>query len=108
MPEALLDGAGDLVFSLDNIWISKLDGCKLKKVLIPATFAGQIIPHGISRNIKHILRITCMSTGAACITTHMVISQLTEPVRMHLEEMDMQIWRHLTVKRRQKPYMIPS
>jgi hypothetical protein len=65
----------DSAFSLDKVGISDWEGQQPKKVLVPRTAGGETIHHRISRNVKRILVVTCISPGGAYLTPCMVTSQ---------------------------------
>jgi hypothetical protein len=52
----------ELVFNLDEVGISDWEDRKTRNIVVPATKRGQTIHHGISRNVKHISAIACVST----------------------------------------------
>jgi hypothetical protein len=53
----------DLVFNLDEVEISDLEDRKPKNVVVPITVAAHNIHHRISRNMKHISVVACISSG---------------------------------------------
>jgi hypothetical protein len=75
------------VFNLDEVGSSEWEDHKSKNVLVPVTSAGQTVHHGISRNLKHITIITCVSTRSGCLVPSMIRSQALEPIRLRLAEL---------------------
>jgi hypothetical protein len=55
----------ELVFNRDEVWISDWEDrkTKTKTVTIPATIRGQTIDHEISRTVKHVSVIACVSAA---------------------------------------------
>jgi hypothetical protein len=105
MHEALQGCPTNLVFNLDEVGISDWEDRKPKKVVVPVTVAAHNIHHRISRNVKHISIVTCISAGGACLTPYVVISQDSAALHQALEATGMQIGKHLILKQRAKPYV---
>jgi hypothetical protein len=74
----------ELVFNLDEVGISEWEDRKDKKVIVPKTMEGQTIHHRVSRNVKHISIITCITAGGESLTPYMVTSQDSERLRRRL------------------------
>jgi hypothetical protein len=53
----------ELVFNLDELGISEWEDRKTKKVIALAPMFGRTIYHGVSRNMKHISLIACLSAA---------------------------------------------
>jgi hypothetical protein len=53
----------ELVSNLDEVGISDWGDRKTKTVIVPATIHGQTIHNEISRTVKHISVIACISTA---------------------------------------------
>jgi hypothetical protein len=105
MHETLQGCPADLVFNLDDVGISDLEDRKPKKAVVPIIVAAHNIHHRISRNVKHISIVTCISAGAACLTPYVVISQDSMALHRALEATGMQIGKHLILKQRAKSYV---
>jgi hypothetical protein len=103
MHETLQGCPADLVFNLDEVGISDWEDRKPKKVVVPITMAARNIRHRISRNVKHISIVTCISPGSACLTPYVVTSQDFEALHRALEATGMQIGKHLILKQCAKP-----
>jgi hypothetical protein len=59
-----VQGCGaELVFNLDEVGISDWEHRKTKKVIALAAMSRQTIHHGVSRNVKQISVITCLSAA---------------------------------------------
>jgi hypothetical protein len=52
----------ELVFDLDEVGMSDWEDRKDKKVVVPAALDSQMIYHRVSRNVRHISIIACIST----------------------------------------------
>jgi hypothetical protein len=57
----------ELVFHLDEVGISDWEDCKTKKVIDLAAIFSQTMRHGLSRNMKHIAVIACMSAAGSSL-----------------------------------------
>jgi hypothetical protein len=95
----------DLVFNLGEIGISDWEDRKPKKVVVPINMAAHNIHHRISRNVKYISIVTCISASGACLTPYVVTSRDSAALRRALEATGMQIGKHLILKQRAKPYV---
>jgi hypothetical protein len=93
-----------LIFNLDEVGISDWKDRKPKKVVVPIIAAAHDIHYRISRNVKHISIVTCISAGGACLTAYVVTSQDSAALHQALEATGMQIGKHLILKQRAKPY----
>jgi hypothetical protein len=65
----------EFVFNLDEVGISDWEDRKTKKVIALATMFGQTIYHGVSRNVKHISVIACLSAAGQSLLHYIVTSQ---------------------------------
>jgi acyl-[acyl carrier protein]--UDP-N-acetylglucosamine O-acyltransferase len=65
----------ELVFNLDEAGISDWEDRKTKTVPVPATMGGQTILHEISRTVKHISMISCVSAAEESVAPYVIISQ---------------------------------
>jgi hypothetical protein len=74
MHETLPGCPVDLVFTRHEVGISDCGDRKPKKVVVPISMAGHNIHHRISRNVKRISVITCISAGGACLAPYVVTS----------------------------------
>jgi hypothetical protein len=101
--ETLQGCPADLVFHLDEVGISDWDDRKPKKVVVPISVAAHNIHHRISRNVKHVSIVTCISAGGACLIPYLVTSQDSTALHRALEATGMQIGKHLILKQRAKP-----
>jgi hypothetical protein len=71
----------ELVLNLDEVGVSEWEGRKDKKVVIPRVLSGQRIHLRVSRNLKHISVITCISAAEKSLTPYIVTSQDSESLR---------------------------
>jgi hypothetical protein len=65
----------ELVFNLDEVGISVWDDRKQKKVIVPAAMLGQMMHHGVSRKVKHISVIVCVSAAGPSLLPYILTSQ---------------------------------
>jgi hypothetical protein len=63
MEEALEGSVRELVFDLDKVGVSEWKGDTPKKVVIPASTAGDSIHHGVNRNLKHVPIVKCIEAS---------------------------------------------
>jgi hypothetical protein len=61
----------ELVFNLDEVGLSDWEDRKMKTktVIVPATMPGQTIHHEISRTVKHVSVIACISAAEESLTS---------------------------------------
>jgi hypothetical protein len=66
----------ELMFNLDEVGISDWEDrkTKTKTVIVPATMRGQTIYHEISRTVKHISVISCVSAARESLTPYIITS----------------------------------
>jgi hypothetical protein len=65
MREAMHNSSNNQLLNLDELRIPEWEDCRSKKVLLPATSAGETFNHGISRNSKSITIMTYIFAGLA-------------------------------------------
>jgi hypothetical protein len=95
----------DLVFNLDEVGISDWEDRKTKKVVVPAAMLGQTIHHGVSRQVKRISVIVCVSDAGASLLPYIIPSQNSSVVQEHLNEQGVCFGRDMILKFNQKPYI---
>lgn len=111
--EAALEGFRDhvhgacaeLLFNLDEIGISEWEDRVARKVIVPSTMKGQLIFHGIHRNLKHISVVVCISAAGEHMTPFFVCSQLNDAVERRLKTIGFRMGVDFILKHRSKPYM---
>jgi hypothetical protein len=74
----------ELVFNLDEVGISEWEGRKDKKAIDPKTIDGQTTHDRVSRNVKHISIITCITAGGESLAPYIVRPQDSERLRKRL------------------------
>jgi hypothetical protein len=74
-------------------------------VVVPRIAALDSVHHRLSRSLKHIPVVACISASAVCLTPYVVTSQDSAAVRRDLETDGMQVGRHLMLKHRDEPYV---
>jgi hypothetical protein len=97
--------AVEFVLNLDEVKISDWEDRKPKKVVVRITVSAHNIHHRIPRSVGHISIVTCISAGDAFLTPYEVTSQDSEAVHRALEATGMQLWKHLILKRRDRPWV---
>jgi hypothetical protein len=94
----------ELVFNLDEVGISDWEDRKTKKVSALAAMFGQTIHHGVSRNVKHISVIACLSAAGESLLLYMVTSQNSSTLQGYLNKQGVRFGRDFALKFSQKPY----
>jgi hypothetical protein len=95
----------ELVFSLDEVGISDWEDRKSRKVIVPATMRGHPIHHQISRAVKHISLIACMSAAGKSLTPYMITSQDSLSLREQLRKHGVRFGTDFVLKHNQTPYI---
>jgi hypothetical protein len=93
----------ELVFNLFEVGISDWKDCKTRKVLVPTTMLGQTIHHGISRTVKHISVIACISAAGESLIPYMITSQDSASVREQLKKHGVRFGTGLVLKSNAEP-----
>jgi hypothetical protein len=93
-----------LVFNLDEVGISDWEDRKPTNVMVSITASLHNIHRRISRSVKHISIVTCISADGACLIPYVVISQDSEAIHRALEATGMQLGTNMILKHRDKPY----
>jgi hypothetical protein len=94
----------ELVFNLDEVGISDWEDRKAKKVIVAAALLGQTIHYGVSRNVKHISVIACLSAAGESLFHYIVTSHNSSTVQGHLKKHAVRFGRDFTLKFNQKAY----
>jgi hypothetical protein len=95
----------ELVFNLNEIGISDWEDRKTKKVLAAAAMFGQTMHHGLSRIVKHISMIACVSVAGKSRLPYMVTSENSSTVQEHFRKQGVRLGRDFILKFNQKPYI---
>jgi hypothetical protein len=64
----------ELVLDLDEIGISDWENRKTTKAMVPAAMLGPMLHHGVSRNVKQISVIACMSAAGELLLPDIMTS----------------------------------
>jgi hypothetical protein len=92
------------VFNLGEVGISAWENGKTKELIALAAMFGQTIHHGVSRNVKHISVIACVSAAGESLLHDKVTSQNSPTVQEHLTKQRVRFGRDFALKFSQKPY----
>jgi hypothetical protein len=95
----------ELVFNLDEIGISDWEDRTTKTVIVPATMVGQNIHHEISRMVKHISVIACVSAAGESLTSYILTSQASRLIREQLKKDDVRFGMDFVLSWKLKPYI---
>jgi hypothetical protein len=85
MHETLQGCPADFLVNLHEVGISDWEDRKPKKVVVPITVSAHDSHHRISRNVKRISIMTCISASGACLTPYVVTSQDSAALHRALE-----------------------
>jgi hypothetical protein len=78
---------------------------KDKKVIVPTALDGQTIHHRISRNVRHISIIACISAGGESVTPYIVTSQDFDRVRERPKSRGVRLGVDFVLRHRSKRYL---
>jgi hypothetical protein len=87
-----------LVFNLDEVDMSEWEDRKPKKVIVPKTITEDTVYHRVSRGVKHISIVICITAARESLTPYIVTSQDSEPLRKRLMRQDFRIGIDLVLK----------
>jgi hypothetical protein len=93
----------ELVFNRDEVGISDSEDCKTKRVIASATIRGQTIHHEISRTVKHISVITCVSTAAESFIPDLITLQAPTSVQERLKKEGVQFGMDFVLRSNARP-----
>jgi hypothetical protein len=93
-----------LVFNRDEAGIADWEDRETKKVIVPAAMLGQTMHYGVSRNVKHILVIACVSAAGGPLLQDIITSQNSPTLHDHLKKQGVRFGRDFALKFNQKPY----
>jgi hypothetical protein len=95
----------ELVFNLDEVGISDWEDRKTRKVVGPATMGRRPIHHAVSRNVKHISVIACMSAAGESPMPYIITSQNYPAVQEQLRQHGVRFGDDLILKSNHRPYV---
>jgi hypothetical protein len=95
----------ELVFDLDEVGISECGDRKDRKAIVRKTMNGQTIHYRVSRNVKQISIITCITAGGKSLTPYIVTSQNSERLGKRLMARGVRSGLDFMLKHRSKPYI---
>jgi hypothetical protein len=95
----------ELVFNLDEVGISDWEDRKTKRVIVPPTMCGQAIHHAISRTLKQISVIACVSAAGASFTPYIITSQVPTSVQERLKKEGVRFGTDFVLMSNPKPYI---
>jgi hypothetical protein len=92
------------MFNLDEVGIPDWEDRKTKKVIALAVMFGQTRHHGVSRNVKHISVIACLSAAGESLLHYIVTPQNSPTVKAYLKKQGVRFGRDFALEFSQKPY----
>jgi hypothetical protein len=95
----------ELVFNLDEVGISDWEDRKTKSVLVPRSMADQAVHHKVSRKLKHVSVIACVSAAGESLMPYIVTSQDSTRIREQLKKSGVRFGTDFILKQRSKPYI---
>jgi hypothetical protein len=93
------------VFNLDEVGISDWEDRKTKTIIVPATMRGQTIDHEISRTVKHISVIACISAAEESLTLYIITSQAPTLVQERLKKEGVRFGTDFILRSNPSPYI---
>jgi hypothetical protein len=94
-----------LVFTLDKVGILDWEDRKTKTVIVPPATRGQTIYHEISRTVKHISVIACVSAAGESLTPYIIISQAPMSVQERLKKDGVRFGTDFVLRSNPSPYI---
>jgi hypothetical protein len=98
MEEAVEKHVRDLLFHLDK-------DPKSNKVVVPTVMSRQTIPHGVERNLKHIMVERCVAASGEHVIPYIITLQESDDLRGALRKKGIECGWHVIGKKSQKPYV---
>jgi hypothetical protein len=95
----------EVVVNRDEVGISDWKGGKTKTVIVPPTIRGQTIHHEISRAVKHICMIACISAAGESLTPSRITSQAPTLVQERLKKEGVRFGTDFALRSNSKPYI---
>jgi hypothetical protein len=94
-----------LVFNLDKVGMSEQEDRKGKKVIVAMTTAGQTIDCDMSRSMKHISVVACVTARRESRTPFIMTSQISDGIRKRLLSRGVRLGVDFVLRQRPKPYV---
>jgi hypothetical protein len=88
-----------------NVGMSEWEDCKVRKVIVPIRMDGQMIHHCVSRSVRHISIITCISTARESLKPYIVTSQDSDDIRKRLMIHGVRLGVDFVLRHRLKSYV---
>jgi hypothetical protein len=95
----------ELIFNLDEVGISDWDDCKTRRVVLPATMDVRPIHHAVSRNVKHIPVIACVSAAGESLMPYIITSHNSPAVQEQLRQQSVRSGREFRLTSNHRPYV---
>jgi hypothetical protein len=95
----------ELVFNQDEVGSLDCKDRKTKTVIVLATMPGQTIHHEISRPVKHISVIVCISAAGESLPPYIITSQALTSVQERLKKEGVQFGTDFVLRSNSSPYI---
>jgi hypothetical protein len=95
----------ELVFNLAEVGISDWEDRKSKTVIVPKALSKHAIHHRLSRKLKYVTIIACVSPAGESLITYVVTSQDSARLREQLTRPEVRFGTDFILKGRSKPYI---
>jgi hypothetical protein len=95
----------ELVLNLDEVDISDWEGRKTNTVMVRAMTRGQMIHHEISRTVKHISVIACISAARDSFTPYIITSQAQMSGQERLKKEGVRFGTNFVLMSNPRPYI---
>jgi hypothetical protein len=105
LKEHIQGRVAELVFNLDEVGISDWEDRKTKTLIAPATMRHQTIHHEISRTVKYISVISCVSAAGESFTPYMITFQAPTSVQERLKKEGVRFGTDFVSRSNPSPYI---
>jgi hypothetical protein len=102
MEQAVQGIVRDQVFNLDDVGVSEWEDRKPKRVVITTSLSGQIIHHGVNRNLKYVTVVICMAVSEKHLIPYLITFQDLPALQDDSKHHAIEFGRHLIIKGNQK------
>jgi hypothetical protein len=95
----------ELVFNLDEVGLSDWEARNGRKGVVQATMDGRPRHHAVSRNVKHIAVIACVSAAGESLMPYIITSQNSPAVQEKLRQHGVRSGSDLILKANHRSYV---
>jgi hypothetical protein len=95
----------ELIFSRDEMCMSEWEDGKSKWLIVPKTIARETVHQNVSRGVKHIWIVACITAAGESLMSYIVAPHNPEPLRKRPIREVVRIDIDLVLKQRSKRYL---